>query len=116
MGRDHECTDRARPPVKVVSFVGEWPKCVKLAPVAEAFNESEIDRIIVHSAQHHDGSMPAGFFADLAIPAPGNRIWPDWPSLFPALRDRTSPVLLMAHHWLRDQALSARVSLEGGAR
>ncbi len=56
--------------MKVVSVVGARPQFVKLAPVAQAFDEAGIEHKIVHTGQHYDPGMSDVFFADLRIPAP----------------------------------------------
>jgi UDP-N-acetylglucosamine 2-epimerase (non-hydrolysing) len=56
--------------MKVLSVVGARPQFVKLAPVAEAFDATEHEHVIVHTGQHYDSKMSDVFFADLRIPAP----------------------------------------------
>ena len=55
--------------MRVVSVVGARPQFVKLAPV-----HAELSRIathlVVHTGQHYDNIMSAGFFEALEIPSP----------------------------------------------
>jgi UDP-N-acetylglucosamine 2-epimerase (non-hydrolysing) len=56
--------------VKVLSVVGARPQFVKLAPVAAAFADADIDHVIVHTGQHYDVLLSDAFFRDLEIPDP----------------------------------------------
>ncbi len=56
--------------MRVVSVVGARPQFVKLAPVAEAFEQAGIDHLIVHTGQHYDERMSQSFFDELTIPNP----------------------------------------------
>lgn len=56
--------------MRIVSVVGARPQFVKLAPVARAFTEADLDHVIVHTGQHYDAVMSEAFFADLRIPDP----------------------------------------------
>lgn len=56
--------------MKVVSVVGARPQFVKLAPVAQAFQDAGDEHVIVHTGQHYDPGLSDVFFADLRIPAP----------------------------------------------
>lgn len=56
--------------MRITSVVGARPQFVKLAPIAEAFQEAGIDHRIVHTGQHYDANMSDVFFADLRIPTP----------------------------------------------
>lgn len=56
--------------MRVLSVVGARPQFVKLAPIAEAFADFQVDHVIVHTGQHYDAAMSDVFFADLKIPSP----------------------------------------------
>lgn len=56
--------------MKVTSIVGARPQFVKLAPIAKAFGEAQIEHLIVHTGQHYDRMLSDVFFADLGIPTP----------------------------------------------
>ena len=56
--------------MRVISIVGARPQFVKLAPMAEVFNEAGVEHVIVHTGQHYDSRMSDVFFADLQIPQP----------------------------------------------
>lgn len=54
--------------MKVVSVVGARPQFVKLAPVAQALAQADVEHVIVHTGQHYDADMSDAFFSDLRIP------------------------------------------------
>lgn len=56
--------------MKVLSVVGARPQFVKLAPIAAATRQLDVDHIVVHTGQHYDESMSQSFFDTLAIPDP----------------------------------------------
>lgn len=56
--------------MKVLSVVGARPQFVKLAPVADALADRDVDHVIVHTGQHYDAGLSEVFFADLRIPPP----------------------------------------------
>ncbi|MFV0462260.1 MAG: non-hydrolyzing UDP-N-acetylglucosamine 2-epimerase [Nostocoides sp.] len=56
--------------MKVLSVVGARPQFVKLAPIAQALQDSGEAHVIVHTGQHYDERMSAVFFTDLGIPEP----------------------------------------------
>jgi UDP-N-acetylglucosamine 2-epimerase (non-hydrolysing) len=55
--------------MRIVSVVGARPQFIKLAAVARAMGDSEIDHIIVDTGQHYDKNLSEVFFEDLKIPA-----------------------------------------------
>lgn len=56
--------------MKLLHIVGARPNFPKLAPVYRAAKAIGLEQVIVHTGQHYDEAMSAGFFRDLAIPAP----------------------------------------------
>jgi UDP-N-acetylglucosamine 2-epimerase (non-hydrolysing) len=54
----------------LLHVVGARPNFPKLAPVYRAARAASLDQIIVHTGQHYDELLSAGFFRDLDIPAP----------------------------------------------
>jgi UDP-N-acetylglucosamine 2-epimerase (non-hydrolysing) len=57
---------------KVILVAGARPNFMKIAPVLRAMDRhrSSIQSILVHTGQHYDQSMSAGFFKSLAIKDP----------------------------------------------
>lgn len=55
---------------KVVSVVGARPQFIKVAPVHHELVRKGIAHELIHSGQHYDDSMSAGFFTDLNLPEP----------------------------------------------
>lgn len=51
-------------------MVGARPNFPKIAPVYRAAQEAGLQQLIVHTGQHYDEAMSAGFFRDLGIPQP----------------------------------------------
>lgn len=56
--------------MKLLHIVGARPNFPKLAPVHRAARTLGLHQVIVHTGQHYDEAMSAGFFRDLDIPAP----------------------------------------------
>ncbi|WP_069385643.1 non-hydrolyzing UDP-N-acetylglucosamine 2-epimerase [Cellulosimicrobium cellulans] len=56
--------------MKVLSVVGARPQFVKLAPIARAAAEADVEHVIVHTGQHYDPMLSDVFFRDLSIPEP----------------------------------------------
>ncbi len=56
--------------MKLLHVVGARPNFPKLAPVHRAGVAAGTTQIVVHTGQHYDDAMSAGFFRDLGIPAP----------------------------------------------
>ncbi|MGH9508379.1 MAG: non-hydrolyzing UDP-N-acetylglucosamine 2-epimerase [Terriglobales bacterium] len=61
--------------MKIVSVVGARPNFMKIAPLIEALREVEgVRHFLVHSGQHYDDQMSAGFFRDLGLPQPDTNL------------------------------------------
>ena len=56
--------------MNLLHIVGARPNFPKLAPVHRAAKAMGLEQMIVHTGQHYDETMSAGFFRDLDIPAP----------------------------------------------
>lgn len=56
-------------PIKVASIVGARPNFVKLAAVADLFDEM-FDHIVIHTGQHYDYELSKTFFDELKIREP----------------------------------------------
>jgi UDP-N-acetylglucosamine 2-epimerase (non-hydrolysing) len=56
--------------VKLLHVVGARPNFPKLAPVHRAASAARLLQHIVHTGQHYDDELSAGFFRELDIPAP----------------------------------------------
>ena len=56
--------------MKLLHVVGARPNFPKLAPVHRAAAAIGLEQVIVHTGQHYDEAMSAGFFRDLGIPEP----------------------------------------------
>jgi UDP-N-acetylglucosamine 2-epimerase (non-hydrolysing) len=56
--------------VKLLHVVGARPNFPKLAPVHRAAAVAGLAQRIVHTGQHYDDELSAGFFRELEIPAP----------------------------------------------
>jgi len=57
--------------MRIISVVGARPNFMKLAPVErELARRSDLEHLIVHTGQHYDPEMSAGFFDELWIPTP----------------------------------------------
>ena len=55
--------------MRVLTVVGARPQFIKAAPVSRILRERSTE-ILVHTGQHYDDAMSAGFFRELEIPAP----------------------------------------------
>ncbi|QWW20266.1 UDP-N-acetylglucosamine 2-epimerase (non-hydrolyzing) [Schaalia sp. 19OD2882] len=56
--------------MRIVSVVGARPQFVKLAPIAHACKDLDVDHRIIHTGQHYDPMLSDVFFRDLGIPEP----------------------------------------------
>ena len=56
--------------MKLLHVVGARPNFPKLAPVLRAGRDAQHDQLVVHTGQHYDDAMSAGFFRDLGIAPP----------------------------------------------
>ena len=54
----------------VCLIVGARPNFMKIAPVARAFQDSNMNYKIVHTGQHYDYNLSKVFFENLSIPEP----------------------------------------------
>jgi UDP-N-acetylglucosamine 2-epimerase len=54
---------------KLIHIVGARPQFVKLAPFVHQ-SDGLFENVVVHTGQHYDKAMSAGFFSDLDIPEP----------------------------------------------
>jgi UDP-GlcNAc3NAcA epimerase len=55
--------------MKVLTVVGARPQFVKAAPVSRVLRTRHAE-VLVHTGQHYDEAMSAGFFRDLELPEP----------------------------------------------
>ncbi|ARN56879.1 non-hydrolyzing UDP-N-acetylglucosamine 2-epimerase [Sedimentisphaera salicampi] len=56
--------------MKILCVCGARPNFMKIAPIAEAFSNSGIQYLIVHTGQHYSPEMSRDFFEQLEIPKP----------------------------------------------
>ncbi len=56
--------------MKLLHVVGARPNFPKLAPVWRAARHEGMDQVVVHTGQHYDDAMSAGFFRDLGMQQP----------------------------------------------
>ena len=57
--------------VRVLNVVGARPNFVKVASLMTAYRGCDrIDPVLIHTGQHYDEAMSAGFFRDLGLPHP----------------------------------------------
>lgn len=58
--------------LRIMSVVGARPNFMKIAPFARELARfpQQFEPILVHTGQHYDEAMSAGFFRELGIPAP----------------------------------------------
>jgi UDP-N-acetylglucosamine 2-epimerase (non-hydrolysing) len=84
----------------LLSVVGARPNFMKLAPLARALApRPDVRHVIVHTGQHYDQGMSAGFFRDLDIPEPDHDLGVGSAShaqQTAAIMQRIEPVLLEA--------------------
>ena len=55
--------------MRVLTVVGARPQFIKAAPVSRILRERNSE-VLVHTGQHYDDAMSAGFFRELGIPEP----------------------------------------------
>lgn len=56
--------------MRILHIVGARPNFPKLAPVYRAGQAMAIDQVVVHTGQHYDDQLSAGFFRDLDMAPP----------------------------------------------
>lgn len=62
---------RADGRLRVLNVVGARPNFVKAASLVAAYRGHDwVDPVLVHTGQHYDEAMSAGFFRDLGLPRP----------------------------------------------
>ena len=62
---------------KIATVVGARPQFVKCAVLRKLFNDTdEVEEILIHTGQHYDYEMSAGFFDELNIRAPNIQLEP----------------------------------------
>lgn len=60
---------------KILTVVGARPQFIKAAAVSRAIREAaDIEEVMVHTGQHHDGNMSQVFFDELQIPLPRHNL------------------------------------------
>lgn len=60
--------------MKIITILGARPQFIKAAVVSQAFKQSGINEIIIHTGQHFDASMSDVFFKDLDLPQPSYQL------------------------------------------
>ncbi len=61
--------------MRILHVVGARPNFMKIAPLMAALDaEPGVEQVLVHTGQHYDERMSAGFFADLGIRAPDENL------------------------------------------
>src|SRR5215208_6824157 len=55
--------------MRIVTVVGARPQFIKAAPVSRLLRASH-QEMLVHTGQHYDEAMSAGFFRELSMPDP----------------------------------------------
>lgn len=64
-------SQRADGRLRVLNVVGARPNFVKAASLVAAYRGHDwVDPVLVHTGQHYDEAMSAGFFRDLGLPRP----------------------------------------------
>ena len=62
------------PSPKILTIVGARPQFIKVAAVAQAFREENVQEILVHTGQHYDSNMSDIFFDELGIDPPAHNL------------------------------------------
>jgi UDP-N-acetylglucosamine 2-epimerase (non-hydrolysing) len=58
-------------PIRILAVAGARPNFMKIAPLLREMRAREhFEPVLVHTGQHYDDAMSAGFFRDLGIPEP----------------------------------------------
>jgi UDP-N-acetylglucosamine 2-epimerase (non-hydrolysing) len=58
-------------PIRILAVAGARPNFMKIAPLLREMEAREgFEVVLVHTGQHYDDAMSAGFFRDLGIPEP----------------------------------------------